>query len=47
MGGYDSGTAIHFVIFAIVFCGVFMFTAWRIVSRLENPKDNEKKDEED
>ena len=43
---YDSDTAIHFVIFAIVFSAVFMFTAWRIVSRIGKSRDDQRKDDE-
>lgn len=43
---YDSGTAVHFVVFAVVFSGVFMFTAWRIVRRIGKSDDDQRKDDE-
>ena len=32
---YDSGTAIHFILFAVLFTTAFAFVTWRIVRNLE------------
>lgn len=35
MLNYDSGTAIHFIVFAVLFTSAFAFVTWRIVRNLE------------
>lgn len=35
MLNYDSGTAIHFIAFAVLFTSAFAFVTWRIVRNLE------------
>ena len=35
MLNYDSGTAIHFIAFAVLFTTAFAFVTWRIVRNLE------------
>ena len=35
MLNYDSGTAIHFIMFAVLFTSAFAFVTWRIVRNLE------------
>ena len=44
MTNYDSGTAIHFIVFAIVFTSAFAFAAWRIVRSLDD-NDTDKSDQ--
>lgn len=42
---YDSGTAIHFIVFAVLFTSAFAFVTWRIVRNLE--KEDEESNRED
>ncbi len=42
---YDSGTAIHFIAFAVLFTSAFAFVTWRIVRNLE--KEDEASNRED
>ena len=35
MLNYDSSTAIHFIVFAVLFTSAFAFATWRIVRNLE------------
>ena len=35
MLNYDSGTAIHFIAFAVLFTSAFAFVTWRVVRNLE------------
>lgn len=35
MLNYDSSTAIHFILFAVLFTSAFAFVTWRIVRNLE------------
>ena len=44
MGSYETSTAIHFIIFAIVFAAAFGFVAWRIVRNLERENESTSKD---
>ena len=39
MLNYDSGTAIHFIVFAVLFTSAFAFVTWRIVRNLEKEDD--------
>lgn len=53
MLNYDSGTAIHFIVFAVLFTTAFAFVTWRIVRNLEKEdeasaiKESETTDSED
>ena len=39
---YGTGTAIQFVLFAVVFAVAFMYAAWRIVRKFEKDDDQDK-----
>ncbi|MCY4130667.1 MAG: hypothetical protein OXG15_15700 [Gammaproteobacteria bacterium] len=39
MLNYDSGTAIHFIVFAVLFTSAFAFVTWRIVRSLEKEEE--------
>ena len=47
MVSYDTGTAIHFIVFAIVFTSAFAFAAWRIVRSIEADEPDEENEEND
>ncbi len=45
MLNYDSGTAIHFIVFAVLFTSAFAFVTWRIVRNLEKEDEAASHDE--
>ncbi len=40
MGSYETSTAVHFIVFAVLFTLAFGFATWRIIRNLE--KENER-----
>lgn len=45
MLNYDTGTAIHFIVFAVLFTSAFAFVTWRIVRNLEKEDEAAAKDD--
>ncbi|MCY3857325.1 MAG: hypothetical protein OXG25_00255 [Gammaproteobacteria bacterium] len=45
MLNYDSGTAIHFIAFAVLFTTAFAFVTWRIVRNLEKEDEASTREE--
>lgn len=45
MLNYDSGTAIHFIVFAVLFTTAFAFVTWRIVRNLEKEDEASTREE--
>lgn len=46
MINYETGTALHFILFAVLFTAAFAFATWRIVRNLENENDTVISDDE-
>ena len=45
MLNYDSSTAIHFILFAVLFTSAFAFVTWRIVRNLEKEDEASAREE--
>ena len=45
MLNYDSSTAIHFILFAVLFTCAFAFVTWRIVRNLEKEDEASAREE--